>query len=171
MIIDGKKYDFIPTDDVLLAKDYNGFIGQDGMFYKVSYKNSHTPTHNDWAVEYLFYLKDKEPNPKKRMKIINGELSCKGSMEYLINGLGFIYYSHSTNKNHYNRPIIIFPKKQLRFKVDINDKQKIMLYKIMCANGEFEYINNDIQEFITKEEHEKYVDDYIKKRVEEEQRK
>lgn len=172
MKIDGTEYNFTPTYDVNATKDYNGFIGQDGEFYLVSNKKTHKPSHNDWAEEYLFYIKDKLTDPKKVRKIISAELSYKGSMNYLINGLGFIYYSHSMNKNNHNKPIIVFPKKQ-RFKpyVEVNSDQKRMLYKIMCANNEYDYISNDISDAIENEKHLDYVDDYIRREIEKEQRK
>ncbi len=167
MKIDGTEYNFTPTYDVNATKDYNGFIGQDGEFYLVSNKKTHKPSHNDWAKEYLFYIKDKLTDPKKVRKIIEGELTYKGSINYLINYMGFIYYSHSTNKDRYNKPIIIYPKKQT-FKpaAKVTDKQKKMLYSIMHVNGEDDYIPKDINEEIKKEEHLNYVDNFIEKEIE-----
>ena len=52
------KYNFTPTHDPVIAKDYCGYIDKDGAFYMVSLKYEHKPTHNEWAEEYLMHLRD-----------------------------------------------------------------------------------------------------------------
>lgn len=125
------KYNLTPTDDPVIAKDYDGFIGPNGEFYMVSPKFTHKPTHNDWADEYCSMLMEK----KDGKEIINNEILYGGSNKYLIDGLGFIYYSHSMQ--HDKHPIIVYPKRfwfKKRKRLQVSKDKHYFIFFITIMN-------------------------------------
>ena len=112
-------------------KGYDGFINQDGNFYKVkkiSYNNG--VGHYEWADKYIRNYILIETNPKKLLKL--KDYLKKDPVELLINQFGFVYYSHD---NEFNQPIVKGPNSRFGgFKP--SDKQLNTLMNIMILNGE-----------------------------------
>ena len=135
IIIDGDTYYFVPTTDPMEAKEYNGYIDYDGNFYKVSKRLKHRPSHNRWA--YYF----KKLILSKTETFIDGikNVIHAGDINYLMNGKGFIYYSHNTMPGHQGEPILSFPKKTNGKIEKLSSKQANMLFKIMQLNNELEF--------------------------------
>ena len=184
MLIDGEEYDFTPTYDPKQAANYEGYIGPNGEFYKVSKKFIHEPMHGDWAFEFIRYM---DEQGKKGFDMAD-ELKAGGPHRLLINkNHGFIYYSHNTHPQRKNEPIIVLPKNYVFLKkrkqklYGITQKQLEMLYNILAENNELRYLPEKLQKavgdlaLIRKQAeddlHENYVDRFIQKRLDEEQRK
>ncbi len=166
MIIDDEEYNFVPTVDPVIAKNYEGFISPEGEFYMVSRKYIHKPSHDEWAIEYVERLIDKlDKNTKSKL---SAKIAFYGVQRYLIDINGFIYYSHSTSKSKIKEPIIVYPKKiGLKTKTFITDKQKKMLYNVMVLNHEEKWFPIDIEKELSDRIHDHYVDDFIAKEIKE----
>lgn len=173
---------FNAISDPVVAKNYDGFIDQDGYFYASAPKFKHEPTHADLALDILTYVDILIS--KKKGGIINKlkELAFsyvkdeyeRNTLAYqkphvnptkeLVEKLRFMYYGHSQNTNR--KPII-----------EINDagiaskEQKYMIASILKLNNETSFLPNDLIEAKREDVHQRYVDDYIVKRIMEERNK
>lgn len=113
-------------------KGYDGFIDQEGEFYKVkkSFINKNEG-HYEWADEYIKKYLYSEFSINKLYKL-KKELLKNDPVEVLINYFGFIYYSHDVECK---KPIVIGPNSRFGgFKP--SDKQLNMLMNIMILNNE-----------------------------------
>lgn len=160
-----KDYDFSFLTDAKKAKDYDGFISPNGEFYPVSIKNKHNPTHQEWAYEYV----TKKTNFIKLLAKPNGSLlyilaRLQDKQDVLIHYYGFVYYGHD---NFSRRPLLIFPDTEINGK-KITKEQKRILFDIMYLSNEESYYPDDIKSFMDEEKHINYVDDFISRRLEEE---
>lgn len=126
--------DFNKYDDVVKIKDYEGFIDSRGYFYKVALRKDGVRKidHNLWAEEYLI-------NNVHLFKNIHydnsglftlSQVSCPS--DFLVNILGFVYYSHDTD---YNKPIIKIPNPKYNGCI-MTKQQDEILYEIMMINNE-----------------------------------
>ena len=157
------KYNFIPTDDPNLAKNYNGFIGRDGEFYMVSKRKSHVPTHIEWATEYVCNC----TNYVKLLANLNASLiytlsRLKDKQDMLIHYYGYVYYGQD---QFTHIPIVIYPD------IDINNKeitieQRRMLYDVMLLNNEIEHYKFEHQKYEDDSKHDDYIDRFITKQLE-----
>lgn len=155
------KYNFTPTHDPVIAKDYCGYIDKDGAFYMVSLKYEHKPTHNEWAEEYLMHLRETAKDKKEANKILNDELNYGNAHKYLMRKLGFLYYSHSMDVDR--KPIIIYPKRSfLNQKNKTSEKQIKMLNDVLFLNKEYDYIKEDKKDY-----YDSFIDDFIEKQEKE----
>lgn len=85
-------------------KDYDGFIDRDGYFYKVKKTDSkEADGHYNWAVAYINTFLD---NVSNNLLDIRELIKKSDPVEYLINYLGFIYYSHNPE---YGTPLVQGP--------------------------------------------------------------
>lgn len=133
------KFDFEHYDDAVLIHNYNGFIDQDGYFYKVSPKN-HDNTeieHNLWARAYVKTHGDKF----RRMDFSASGLftlsQISSEVDVLVHIYGFVYYSHDSL---YTKPIIKVPDP--KYNNFIKSKyQEDMLFNIMLINNENPFEN------------------------------
>ena len=120
-LIDFNKY-YDPKD----VKDYELFIGPDGEYYKVKtrYESYDNVTHYQWAMAYLKkYNMESFSNNEKLKK------HCKTPLEFLINYLGFVRYTHSSNRQVY----FTFPN-PIYFNKYLSKEQVDAIYKILSYN-------------------------------------
>ncbi len=147
-LADLNKY-YSPED----IKDYEAFIGPDGEYYKVKtrYESADNLTHYKWAEEYI--RRKGMENFVEKEKIAS---KCKTPLEFLVNYLGFIRYTHahaSTRKVYLTVPNpMLFGKK-------INKEQIDSLYKLMEYNKDD--ITYEIMELLEQHENESYFADNI----------
>jgi len=118
-------------------KGYDGFIDQEGKFYKVkkSFENKFEG-HYEWADKYMkdYIFKEFDINKLYKLK----DYLKKDPVEILINYFGFIYYSHD---NEFNQPIVKGPNSRMGgFKP--SNKQLNTLMNIMLLNGEDPFKNS-----------------------------
>lgn len=167
---------FNAISDPVVAKNYDGFIDQDGYFYASALKYRHEPSHADLALDILTYYdiivndekggifsKVKEfmfsyvKDDYERKKLAHLKAHVNPTKE-LIEKLKFMYYSHSQKANR--RPII-----------EINDmgivsrEQKNMLISILQLNNELAFLPDDLIGAKKEEMHQRYVDNYIIKNM------
>lgn len=154
---------FEPVNNINIIKNYDGFIDQEGNFYKVSKKNKHNPTHIKWAEEFVMKKKDyikQLCNPSGSFLFTISRL--KNKQEILIHFYGFIYYGHDA---YTRKPIIIFPDNTINDKY-VSKEQIEVLFKILHENNELDDFYLNYEEQIQDNKHEKYVDSFITKTIE-----
>lgn len=134
-----KQFDFNRYDDLVDIYKYNGFIDQDGYFYKIGPKN-HSNTgieHNLWARAYVKTHGDKF----KRMDFSASGLftlsQISSEVDVLVHLYGFVYYSHD---DMYYKPIIKCPDPKYNNLI-ITEEQENMLFDIMLLNNEDPFNN------------------------------
>ena len=157
------RYNFEPTDDPYLAKDYNGFIGRSGEFYMVSTKRSHEPTHIEWATEYIANC----TNYVKLLANLNSSLiytfsRLKDKQDMLIHYYGYVYYGQD---QYTFLPIIIYPDIEINNK-EITIEQRRMLYDIMFLNKELDYYKFEHEKYEDDAKHDDYIRKFIIKQIE-----
>ncbi len=108
-----------------VIKGYDGYIGPNGEFYKVSVMHEHHPSHEEWAFNYIHdRLDDYALDVRKHIGQI---LKYKDDSGLLTHRYGFICYSHSQYGPR--KPGIVFPFDDER---NITDRQrdtfKLLLY-------------------------------------------
>lgn len=123
------------TKNAAEARHYDGFIGQDGTFYKVSEIYKHSPSHYDWAENFLRDMMKKTDDKKMSQKILEDIVLCGGHQNYLLKKMGFIYYGHSQRPD---RHPIIEGKKNIFKRIIITEEQKRILFEIMDLNNELD---------------------------------
>lgn len=159
---------FEVINDINIIKNYDGFIDPIGNFYKVSKKNKHNPTHIEWADEFvtkkLDYIKQL-CNPSGSFLYTISRL--KNKQEILVHFYGFIYYGHDA---YTRKPIIIFPDNAINDKY-VSKEQIEMLFKILHENNELDDFYLTYEEQIQDNKHEKYVDSFITKTIERNEKK
>ena len=66
VVKDGIEYDFTPYQDEDMMKNYHGFIGPIGEFYRVRsiYEEADKMPHNSWAKRFIEYHNLKTKNEK-----------------------------------------------------------------------------------------------------------
>ena len=134
-----KEFDFNRYDDIAEAAKYNGFIDQDGYFYKVSPRNHYRAKidHNLWARAYVKAHGDRF----KRMDFSASGLftlsQISSEVDVLVHIYGFVYYSHD---DQYFKPIIKCPDPKYN-KFIMNRKQSDFLFGIMLINNENPFEN------------------------------
>lgn len=133
-------YDFNQYNNMEECKRYNGFFDQDGNFYRVNLKNSLNMalTHNTWADKYLKEnLKLSEITFNPSYSLIDRLRQITSPSELLVNGYGFVYYSHDPMRF---KPIIIKPNPSVAGK-RITKEQLDKLFEIMILNNENPFFN------------------------------
>ena len=175
-----KKFNAI--SDPLIAKNYDGFIDQDGYFYASATKFKHEPSHADLALDILTYVE--VLNGKEKGGIINKIKELAFSYvkdEYerntlvhqkphfnptkeLIEKFKFMYYGHSQNTDR--KPII-----EINHTGIASKEQKYMIASILQLNNELSFLPHDLTEAKSENSHQRYVDEYIIKRIMEERNK
>ncbi len=132
-------FDFKRYDDAVEVHDYNGFIDQDGYFYKVSSKN-HTDAkvdHNLWSRAYVKAHGDRF----RRMDFSASGLftlsQISSEVDVMVHIYGFVYYSHD---DVYSKPIIKVPDPKYN-KFTKSKYQDDMLFSIMLLNNEDPFSN------------------------------
>lgn len=133
------EFDFNRYIDLVDICHYNGFIDQDGYFYKVSPKN-HSKVkvdHNLWARAYVKVHGDRF----RRMDFSASGLftlsQISSEVDVLVHIYGFVYYSHD---DIYYKPIIKCPDPKYN-KFIKNKSQEDLLFGIMLLNDEDPYNN------------------------------
>lgn len=118
-------------------KGYDGFIDQEGKFYKVrSFFEDKNKSHYEWADKYIKDYILNETNKNKLYKL--KDYLKKDPVEILINYFGFIYYSHD---NEFNKPIVRGPNSRMGgFKPTNVQLNKLM--NLMLLNGENPFNNS-----------------------------
>ena len=133
------QFDFNRYDDLLEIHKYNGFIDQDGYFYKVSPRNHQGMKidHNLWARAYVKAHGDKF----KRMDFSASGLftlsQISSEVDVMVHIYGFVYYSHD---ELYYKPIIKCPNPKYNNFIK-SAKQEDMLFNIMLLNNENPFDN------------------------------
>ena len=134
-----EKFDFNRYDDIVEIHNYNGFIDQEGYFYKVSRKD-HSKfeiDHNLWAREYV----KTHGNRFRRMDFSASGLftlsQISSEVDVMVHIYGFVYYSHDTC---YYKPIIKVPDPKYN-KLIKTKQQEELLFNIMLLNGENPFDN------------------------------
>ena len=134
-------FDFNRYDDAVAVHDYNGFIDQDGYFYKINRRNHEQSAidHNLWARAYVRTHGDRF----KKMDFSASGLFTLSQISYevevLVHIYGFVYYIHD---GIYSKPIIKVPDPKYN-KFIKSRYQDDMLFNIMLLNDE-DPINNPI---------------------------
>ena len=133
------EFDFNKYDDLLDICNYNGFIDQNGYFYKVSPKfhNRSNVDHNLWARTYV-----KEHGDRfRRMDFTASGLftlsQISSEVEVMVHIYGFVYYSHD---DLYHKPIIKCPDPKYN-KFIMTRSQEDLLFEIMFLNDEDPFNN------------------------------
>ena len=155
-------FDFEKYDDLVLIKDYNGFIDRLGNFYRVCPKKCDMTcdSHNLWAEQYMKQkLKMEKINFNKTESLLFALTRLSSPTEILVNCYGFVYYSHDPL---YFKPIIKVPNPKIA-NHKITEEQLDILFSIMMINNEntnipifypdneeFEYCGNDDQKTYKK---------------------
>ncbi len=128
-------FDFNKYDDASLIHNYDGFIDQNGNYYKVSHRrqSKNIDSHNEWAKAFLKQkLNIDDYNFNKFYSSIFSSVLLNGPAEILINCFGYVYYSHDAI---IYKPIIKLPNpKILNYRV--TQEQLDMLYSVMLYNNE-----------------------------------
>lgn len=159
-------YDY--TFDPNVAKNFNGFISPDGKFYKISRKNVHVSSHQEWANAFVInntnFIKLLAKPNKSFLYTIS---RLKDKQDLLIHFYGYIYYSHD---EYSKKPILIYPDFDIN-NMSVTKEQKDILFKVMLLNYEEEYYPEYAKEYEDSEKHNEYVDRLISKRLEEEIKK
>jgi len=118
-------------------KGYDGFIDQDGKFYKVKKTcENRVEGHFEWADKYIkdYIFREFDVNKLYKLK----ECKTKDTVEILINYFGFVYYSHDSE---YYKPIVKGPNPRLGgFKA--SKEQLDTLMHVMLLNGEDPFENS-----------------------------
>lgn len=140
--MNNSNFDIKGYDDVSNIKRYDGFIGPDGLFYKVKkqYSNDINLSHLTWAEYYLSHDKEKLSNlltPSYSVLYILSRLSSK--QDILIHFFGFVYYSH----DYLTHEPIIIPPDPMYNSQNITSEQLDTLYEIMKNNLE-QPLNHEI---------------------------
>lgn len=149
---------FEPIYDTNEASKYDGFIAPDGGFYKVSVKNMHIPTHNQWADNYvvskLNYIK-LLANPSASLLYILSNL--KDKQDILIHFYGYVYFGHDA---YDRKPKIIYPDERIN-NVSVTKRQLAVIYDILDKNNELGYMNFSIEDETRENNLNAYVEKYI----------
>lgn len=151
-----KKLDFNPYDDILLATKYDGFIDQNGNYYKVNPRNDKLKAaldHNLWAEEYIKNHGDKLRKLNFKASGLFTLSQISSPSEVLVNIYGFVYYSHEPILG---RPIIMIPNPKYN-NYFMNNEQEEALFSIMLLNGENPnynpiFTNDDVFSYFGSEE-------------------
>ena len=133
------KFDFNQYDDIVDICHYNGFIDQDGNFYKVSPK-SHSKSrvdHNLWAREYVKAHGDRFSRMDFSASGLFTLSQISSEVDVMVHIYGFVYYSHDSL---YCKPIIKCPDPKYNNFL-MSRKQEELLYNIMLLNEEQPYNN------------------------------
>lgn len=149
---------FLPTYDINEAKEYDRFIAPDGGFYKVSVKNKHTPTHNEWADKYvvskLNYIK-LLANPSK--SLLYALSSLREKQDILIHFYGYVYFGHDS---YDRKPKIIYPDERVN-NVSVTKRQLAVIYDILDKNNELSYMSFDPEDKTQEDNLNTYIEKYI----------
>lgn len=142
-LADINKYDN-PED----IKGYEAFIGPEGEYYKVKMSNDRggTITHYSWAEEYV--NRNNLQNYKENETITS---KCKTPLEFLINYLGFVRYTHSHASS---RKIYLTLPNPIMFGKKISKEQIDSLYRLMNYNND--EITSEIMELLEQHESDNY---------------
>lgn len=156
------KFDFNKYTNVEDCINYDGFIAPGGEFYRVSVCNKHKPTHNEWAdkfvLEKLDYIKELARASGSFLYTMS---RLKSKLEILMHFYGYIYYGHNL---HDRVPIIIYPNNDINNK-EVSTMQYNMLFDILYERDELMFLLVMALEEVKDKNHDKYVDDYINKRL------
>lgn len=132
-------FDFNRYDDAAKVYNYNGFIDQDGYFYKVSPRNrDHCKIdHNLWARAYV----KEHGNRFRRMDFSASGLftlsQISSEVDVLVHIYGFVYYSHD---DLCDEPIIKVPDPKYNNLIK-SKYQEDMLFSLMLINEEEPFTN------------------------------
>ena len=159
---------FSYTYDPKEAAKYDGFIAPDGRFYKVSKKGKHNPTHYDFADYFVLNETDFVKDLAKASMSFLFTLSRLGNdkVKILIHFYGYIYYGHD---EYTDKEIILYPNYDVNNQ-DVTEEQKQMLFdtiSVVKNKADNLCIEDNNEESI----HDRYVDNFIERRLEEELRK
>ena len=150
-LVDFNKY-YDPKDVI----GYELFIGRSGEYYKVKtrYESAENITHYKWAEEYIKKFNMQNFNDNKKIK-----KHCKTPLEFLINYLGFIRYTHSFSSS---RTVYLTLPNSICFNKKITEEQIDSLYKIFIENKD--NITTDLIEQLELHREEKNIvaDNYFK---------
>lgn len=124
--------DFNKYDDILKIKGYDGYIDQDGNFYRVKQKLRATCNHEIWAEEYLKKNPTKYNDIKVEDSLLLNLVKLNTCTEKLIHLYGFVYYSHD---ELLFKPIIKLPNPKI-FGRRVTASQLDTLYGILLINNE-----------------------------------
>lgn len=173
---------FNAISDPLIAKNYDGFIDSDGYFFPSSKKFKHSPSHADLALDILTYIDIALAEEKGGIinklknhifdyvkddyerKVLMYQKSHINPTKELIENYRFLYYGHSLNEDR--KPIININSSGIASK-----EQKYMIASILELNNELSFLPSDLIEIKNDNIHQKYIDDYIIKRIMEERNK
>lgn len=133
------EFDFNSYDDIVDICRYNGFIDQEGKFYKVSPKRhcKNKIDHNLWARAYVKEHGDRFCRMDFSASGLFTLSQISSEVDVMVHIYGFVYYSHD---DLYYKPIIKCPDpKYNRFLM--TRKQEELLYNIMLLNNEDPFNN------------------------------
>ena len=127
---------------------YEAFVGPKGEYYKVKKSNERggTVTHYSWAEEYV--NRNGMQNYKENENITS---KCKTPLEFLINYLGFVRYTHSHASS---RKVYLTLPNPILFGKKISKEQIDSLYKLMNYNNDD--ITYDLMQLLERHESKDY---------------
>jgi len=142
--------DFNKYDDITDIINYDGFIDQNGYFYKVSLRtNKNVPIdHNLWADAYIKSHGDKFRKCNFTSSTLFTLSQISSPVDVLVHIYGFVYYSHGSE---YHRPIIKIPNPMYN-NCTMTRSQDELLYNIMLLNNEHPennpiFVEDDVFEY------------------------
>ena len=133
------QFDFNRYDDLLDICNYNGFIDQNGYFYKVSPRNhmNFKIDHNLWARAYVKSHGDRFCRMDFSASGLFTLSQVSSEVDVMVHIYGFVYYSHD---DLYYKPIIKCPDPKYN-KFIRSRQQRELLFNIMILNNEDPYNN------------------------------
>ena len=127
------KVDFEQVDPKGKLKGFEGYIGPNGEFYKVSKIYVHHPSHETWALDYIHdYLEEYKIDFKKHMFELSKYADSAG---LLVHRYGYVSFTHSQYGNR--KPGFIFPFDNVN---NLNYKQK-NTFKLLLMLNDYDYYN------------------------------
>jgi len=132
--------DFNKYDDIIVAREYDGFIDPKGSFYKVKLRRSkgiQKVDHNLWADEYMKANGDKFRNLNFSASGLFTISQVSSVAEALVHIYGFVYYSHDA---YSSQPIVIIPNPRYN-NCQMTSAQDEVLFNIMLLNNEDPFHN------------------------------
>ena len=153
-----REFDFNRYDDIIDIHKFNGFIDQNGYFYKVSPRNhSHAKiSHNLWAREYVKAHGDRFRRMDFSASGLFALSQISSEVDVMVHIYGFVYYSHD---DLYYKPIVKCPDPKYN-KFIMTRRQKELLYNIMLLNDEDPtnnpvFISDNVYTYVGLNEEEK----------------
>ena len=133
------KVDYTKLDEEKELKGFEGYIGPNGEFYKVSLCYVHHPSHDEWAFDFIHdYYPLYQKDLKKHFFEVSRYADASG---LIIHRYGFVGYTHSQYKNR--KAGFVFPFDNYN---NLTDRQKTTM-KLLLFLNEPEYYDEFMNNF------------------------